>query len=49
LTIKGTVVKIYKEATRSHHSSFAFIPIPFSNGFTVLERIAKDRDKGKGF
>jgi len=38
----------YKEATRSRHSSFAFIPyiprIP-----RVLKRIVKNRDKGKRF
>jgi len=38
------------EATRSRHSSLAFIP-PISFRFTnptVLKRIVKNRDKGKG-
>jgi len=39
------------EATRSRHSSFAFIPLLKEHlaNLGVLKRIVKDRDKGKRF
>ena len=47
------LMEFYKEATRSRHSSFAFIPHPTSKytlaSTTVLKRIVKNRDKGKRF
>jgi hypothetical protein len=47
------LMEFYKEATRSRHSSFAFIPYPTLRyaltNLTVLKRIVKNRDKGKGF
>jgi len=45
------IAEFYKEATRSRHSSFAFIP-PLNKHLAnpaVLKRIVKNRDKGKRF
>jgi len=43
------LIEFYKEATRSHHSSFAFIPHPNKHlaNPAVFKRIVKNRDKGK--
>jgi len=45
------LMEFYKEATRSRHSSFAFIPHPnkYLANPAVLKRIVKNRDKGKRF
>jgi len=44
-------LKVYKEATRSRHSSFAFIPLSNVSltNLAVFKRIVKKGDKGKRF